>query len=181
MHLHFNVDACPMHSPFGFVHLTHQNLSVCALFCLISLAKANSQLLIYKYETFCDVSACRKGNECTKKLLTDHKNGNMRYKTFPCLAAKWCKGQLPPFKLPWLHNIISKSVFWCLSCWELLENGAMVVEHQPYLCRIRLIEKYKTTIVFVNYEMVNTNTHPTFTHISCNLVFHFCGVFPPSL
>ena len=25
MHLRFNFDACPMHSPFGFVHLTHQN------------------------------------------------------------------------------------------------------------------------------------------------------------
>ena len=48
MHLRFNFDACPMHSPFGFVHLTHQNLSARALFCLKSLAKVNSQLLIYK-------------------------------------------------------------------------------------------------------------------------------------
>ena len=48
-HLRFNFDACPMHSPFGFVHLRHQNLSVCALFCLNSLAKVNTQLLIYKY------------------------------------------------------------------------------------------------------------------------------------
>ena len=38
-----------MHSPFGFVHLTHQNLSARALFCLNSLAKVNTQLLIYKY------------------------------------------------------------------------------------------------------------------------------------
>ena len=49
MHLRFNFDACPMHSPFGFVHLTHQNLSARALFCLNSLAKVNMQLLIYKY------------------------------------------------------------------------------------------------------------------------------------
>ena len=48
MHLCFNFDACPMHSPFGFVHLTHQNLSARALFCLNSLAKVNTQLLIYK-------------------------------------------------------------------------------------------------------------------------------------
>ena len=39
--------ACPVHSPFGFVHLTHQNLSACALYCLNSLAKVNTQLLIY--------------------------------------------------------------------------------------------------------------------------------------
>ena len=31
MHLRFNFDACPMHSPSGFVHLTHQNLSARAL------------------------------------------------------------------------------------------------------------------------------------------------------
>ena len=49
MHLRFNFDACPMHSPFRFVHLTHQNLSVRALFCHNSLAKVNTQLLIYKY------------------------------------------------------------------------------------------------------------------------------------
>ena len=49
MHLRFNFDACPMHSPSGFVHLTHQNLSARALFCLNSLAKLNTQLLIYKY------------------------------------------------------------------------------------------------------------------------------------
>ena len=51
MHLRFIFDACPMHSPFGFVHLTHQNLSARALFCLNSLAKVNTQLLIYKYCT----------------------------------------------------------------------------------------------------------------------------------
>ena len=47
MHLRFNFDACPMHSPSRFVHLTHQNLSARALFCLNSLAKVNTQLLIY--------------------------------------------------------------------------------------------------------------------------------------
>ena len=47
IHLRFNFDACPMHSPFGFVHLTHQNLSARALLCLNSLAKVNTQLLIY--------------------------------------------------------------------------------------------------------------------------------------
>ena len=49
MHLRFNFDACPMHSPSGFVHLTHQNLSARELFCLNSLAKVNTQLLIYNY------------------------------------------------------------------------------------------------------------------------------------
>ena len=43
MHLRFNFDACPMHPAFGFVHLTR------ALFCHNSLAKVNTQLLIYKY------------------------------------------------------------------------------------------------------------------------------------
>ena len=47
MHLRFNFYACPIHSPSGFVHLTHQNLSVRALFCLNSLAKVNTQLFIY--------------------------------------------------------------------------------------------------------------------------------------
>ena len=51
MHLRFNFDACPMHSPFGFVHLMHQNLSARALFCLNSLAKANTQLLLYNWES----------------------------------------------------------------------------------------------------------------------------------
>ena len=48
MHLHFNFDASPMHSPFGFVHLTHQNLSARASVCHNSLAIVNTQLLIYK-------------------------------------------------------------------------------------------------------------------------------------
>ena len=34
MHLRFNFDACPVHSPFGFMHLMHQDLSARALFCL---------------------------------------------------------------------------------------------------------------------------------------------------
>ena len=51
MHLRFNFDACPVHSPFGFVHLTHQNLSARALFCHNSLAKVNTQLLTYKCVT----------------------------------------------------------------------------------------------------------------------------------
>ena len=29
--MHFNFDACAMHSPLGFVHLGHQNLSVCII------------------------------------------------------------------------------------------------------------------------------------------------------
>ena len=49
MHLRFNFDACPMHSRSGFVHLTHQNLSACALFCLNSNANVNTQLLIYNH------------------------------------------------------------------------------------------------------------------------------------
>ena len=46
--LALQINACPMHSPFGFVNLTHQNLSARALFCLNSLAKVNTQLLIYE-------------------------------------------------------------------------------------------------------------------------------------
>ena len=45
MHLRFNFDACPMHSPFRLVHFTHHNLSAGALFCLNSLAKVNKQLI----------------------------------------------------------------------------------------------------------------------------------------
>ena len=52
MHLPFNFDACPMHSPFRFVHLMHQNLSARALFYHDSRAKVNTQLLIYKYWEF---------------------------------------------------------------------------------------------------------------------------------
>ena len=48
MHFRFSFDACPVHSPFGFVHLTQQNLSARALFCNNLLAKVNTQLLIYK-------------------------------------------------------------------------------------------------------------------------------------
>ena len=48
MHLRISFNACPMHSPFGFVHLTHQNHGAHALFCHNSLAKVNMQLLIYK-------------------------------------------------------------------------------------------------------------------------------------
>ena len=51
MHLPFNFDACPMHLPSGFVHLTHQNLSARALFCLNPLTKVNTHVLIYKYYT----------------------------------------------------------------------------------------------------------------------------------
>ena len=51
IHLRFNFDACPMHSPFGFVHLTHQNLSAHALFCHNSLAKVNTQSLNYNSYT----------------------------------------------------------------------------------------------------------------------------------
>ena len=47
MHLGFNFDACPMNSPFRFMHLKHQNLSVRALFCHNSLTIVNTQLLIY--------------------------------------------------------------------------------------------------------------------------------------
>ena len=39
MHLRFNFDACPMHSPFGFVHLTHQNQSARANFVTIHSQK----------------------------------------------------------------------------------------------------------------------------------------------
>ena len=49
MHLHFNFDACPMHSPFGFVHMTHQILSVHALLCHNSLAKG--QVPCYSKQT----------------------------------------------------------------------------------------------------------------------------------
>ena len=58
MQLRFNFDACPMHSPSGFVHLTHQNLSARALFCLNSLAKVNTQLLIYNSYTPRTLRAC---------------------------------------------------------------------------------------------------------------------------
>ena len=46
MYFHFNFDACPMHSPFAFVHLMHHKLSVCALFGHNSLTKVNTHFLI---------------------------------------------------------------------------------------------------------------------------------------
>ena len=46
-HAHKMLDACPVHSPFRFVYLTLQNLSAYALLCINSLAKVNTQLLIY--------------------------------------------------------------------------------------------------------------------------------------
>ena len=48
MHFRFNFVACLMHSPFGFVHLMHQNLSVRALFCHNSFVKVNKQLFTSK-------------------------------------------------------------------------------------------------------------------------------------
>ena len=49
MHFRFNFDACPVYLPFGFVHLTHQNLmSPLTLFCHNPLEKGNTQLLISK-------------------------------------------------------------------------------------------------------------------------------------
>ena len=52
MFLHFTFDACPMHSPFGFVRLTHQNKALYALFCQNSLTTFNEQLFIYDSLTF---------------------------------------------------------------------------------------------------------------------------------
>ena len=49
MHFRSNFDACPMHSLFGFMHLTHQNLSARALFCYNLLAKFNTQVFKYNY------------------------------------------------------------------------------------------------------------------------------------
>ena len=54
MHLCFNFDASPVHSPLRFVHLTHQNLSTRILFCLNSLKKVNTQLLIYNTKSLID-------------------------------------------------------------------------------------------------------------------------------
>ena len=53
MHLRFNFDACVVHSPFGFVHLMHQNLSGHALLCLNSIAKVNTQLMLNVLFCFC--------------------------------------------------------------------------------------------------------------------------------
>ena len=51
--LRFDFDAYPMHSPFGFVHLMHQNLSARALFGLNSLAYVNvvNHNFLKKYRT----------------------------------------------------------------------------------------------------------------------------------
>ena len=49
MHLRFNFDAYPMHSPFGFMQLTHQNLARMHFFGRNLLAKVRTQLLIYKF------------------------------------------------------------------------------------------------------------------------------------
>ena len=49
MHLRFDFHACPVNSPFGFVHLMHRNLSTRELFCQNSLMKVNTLLLIYNH------------------------------------------------------------------------------------------------------------------------------------
>ena len=41
----FPFDACPIHSPFRFGHLTHRNFSARALFCHNSFAKVITQIL----------------------------------------------------------------------------------------------------------------------------------------
>ena len=77
MHLPFNFDACPMHSPFGFMHLTHQNLSARALFCLNPLAKANMQLLICNhlplhcnmFNVLIDIFCCCFGNVLVTEII----------------------------------------------------------------------------------------------------------------
>ena len=79
MHLRFDFDACPMHSPSGFVHLTHQNLSARALFCLNSLAKVNTQLLIYNY--------CYKF-ETKLLLITNRKLGKLGESKFIHMTVK---------------------------------------------------------------------------------------------
>ena len=35
MHLRFNFDVCPMHSPSGFVHLTHQNVTFSVIIVVV--------------------------------------------------------------------------------------------------------------------------------------------------
>ena len=80
MHSRFNFDACPMHSPFWFMHLMHQNLSVPALSCLNSLAKVNTQLLIHK----CDLLS---QNE--HKVATAAFQNYYRFKFFIMHALKW--------------------------------------------------------------------------------------------
>ena len=56
MHLCFNFDACPMHSPFGLVHMTHQNFSARAFFFFGHnlLAKVSTQLLICEFSSVCN-------------------------------------------------------------------------------------------------------------------------------
>ena len=51
--MHFNFDACPLHALTLRVRELNQNLSAIRehYFCLNSLAKVNTQLLIYKYKT----------------------------------------------------------------------------------------------------------------------------------
>ena len=47
------------------MHLTHQNLSARALFCLNSLAKVNTQLLIYNHELYMKQTLSYSYNQCT--------------------------------------------------------------------------------------------------------------------
>ena len=62
--MRFDFDTCPVYSPFGFKHLTHQHLSARALFYLNSLAKVNTQMSIYN--TLKDIHYVPK-NEIKKK------------------------------------------------------------------------------------------------------------------
>ena len=138
MHLRFNFDACPMHSPFGFVHLTHQNLSARALFCLNSLAKVNTQLLIYKYSTCTSRGVARRGRSQKPSPLEPTNENDILHRGLwraailspgseapPSLAAPHFEqsGYTPVLKLNITrkHSLVinprtSKAAYWSTSC-----------------------------------------------------------------
>ena len=45
--MRFNFDACPVHSPFWFVHLMHQNLSVCITLSKFAWKSKYAVIIIY--------------------------------------------------------------------------------------------------------------------------------------
>ena len=118
MHLRFNFDACPMHSPFGFVHLTHQNLSTRALFCLNSLVKVNTQLLICKGQALILTlqGRVKKGREEGEQMcmaigwylnLGPPENYSFRDKNSSNNFSLWSwqfKTAVTRYNLEWLHN-----------------------------------------------------------------------------
>ena len=81
MHLRFSFDAFPMYSPFGFVHDASKSERAC-IFCHNSLAKVNTQLLIYDY------GICVNGLICCRKIMCTYDRSGAAWSTLRARSAR---------------------------------------------------------------------------------------------